>query len=425
MSNYRDSSDSENESSKRLRSKRADEDEDIRVPDFKGKVKTKKVKDAVKTSLKKVENSGPYLVLNASLGEDDTCQLYDLDDQKFLLVSEEPIEVQLSNSDIVSKTKTKFETPDGDFTGYCFYKNNFFHIKFLDDTFSNGEQNWRNNLLRKFTEPKEKKEPILLWEGDYEGRSASLYEYSEKCLAFITPKNTDLSDKRMNVRIGQDTLTGYYIPKVNAKQKLKDIVPSGYASKYKMSEPEKSVSSNNEPVLIKKLVANVKTKNDDDEVEILEIKIKLYDYSEKAFMFVQPLDEDEEYTDFSVYGFTKTKIKGKTSFTFPKADTKLCKKFKKLTDFEPIAAPRSEHAEELSQLIPKAEQKENVQVLIMKLISEVTKMNTLNRYEFGNKIVFCGPESELSEHESEIEECSLFFEGKFEDSDKCIKIYKK
>ncbi len=126
MSNYKDSSDSEDESSKRSRSKRADDEEDIRVPDFKGKVKAKKVKEAVKTSLKKAANSGPYLVLNATLGDDDTCQLYDLDDQKFLLVSDEPIEIELSNSDIISKSKTKFETPDGDLTGYCFYKNNFF-----------------------------------------------------------------------------------------------------------------------------------------------------------------------------------------------------------------------------------------------------------------------------------------------------------
>jgi len=90
------------------------------------------------------------------------------------------------------KTAEQFATPDGNRSGYVFYKNRPDHIKKLDELFGEG---WKTQLSEPLPPPAESKNPNLLWSGFINNGTVSfyLYEYSNVSMVAFTPAQLDES----------------------------------------------------------------------------------------------------------------------------------------------------------------------------------------------------------------------------------------
>lgn len=408
------------------------EDEELPSFDF-GKTKQKKTKADMAIKIK-TEKSGCYHLLTAKLSDDDfdedelvssknSCDLYDLDETSFLIVSDMTLTIEFEDKTKAILSNYAYKIDQNTFKkGYRLYKNNYFHIKYLDQTFvtqkGDEEISWRDCLKRSFKEPKEKSaddkviEKILLWEGKYKKQKALLFEYSPVCLAFVTPITIDSFGKRLPVRIGTNSYTGYYIPKTRASQSLEGIVEENFGSKYIQSEPTKVVAEY--PIILKTVEGKIKTLNEDGEKETTEFKLKVYDFSEKAFGFYQITGSEEDEIDFSSQGFKSCKICNKEGYIFPKMNEKLVAKFKKLTSYEPVSAPISEFADELESIIPSAKTatataEPSIELSILSVLSLIEKLPEdfkVFKKQLGVRVIVYGKKKEIEKDEtlSELEE---------------------
>lgn len=373
---------------------------------FSGSRKTAKVsgETQLKTSTK------GYLVMAVYVSGGNKAYLYDIDYSRFLLVSDADLDIEIDGRTL-QKTSSMFETEHGEQNGYVLYKNNEKNLDFLDSNFTFQGKSWRDNLRTRLPEVKIKNSTDeYLWRGEYDGENCFLYEYSEKCLAFFTPKvYADVFGRKMNCTINGKSYSVYYVPKSKAKTLLNGIVDVDYGSQYKLSAPTKSVPKSAKYVMLEEKNTIIKMKDEDGRLEEIETKIKLYDISKDCFGFTSSEEIEFDFTKSSIV------IDDLPVFIFPKSNATIKDRFKKITKMEVNSVPKSEFSEELSKQIPKAQNEMSSFFTFVSSIGKL-KLESDKRFEFGNKYAIIGSENIETDDK-------LIFSGTYYSDDNEIKFF--
>lgn len=161
------------------------------IPQFSG---MSEISQSSQFSGQLVTASLPKLLSFSQTPQGNVC-LYEVTELIILLVV--PPGMELNIPDIKRNDKV-YKTPHGDKSGYVFYKNQTKHMETIDSLF-NG-QDWRKELSQALPAPIIPKDPFLLCDRNIIVKGIqmrfTLYEYSDKSLAFFTPQDiTEGNDK--------------------------------------------------------------------------------------------------------------------------------------------------------------------------------------------------------------------------------------